>query len=222
MLQTGIASVPQTLTHGDPSRSNDGKRISCNFLERLTLLTGITRSAISNTLAQAHGPWLLHLGARERILILEHMAAMYGMLGFERKETYILREVLGCVMDLVVCGREEGGGAKIAGAGLGIHGVDLGAGSNQGTVGIRTNNSTEGNDSVLRVVKHICKAHGIDLDAVKLVDNDSWRSSASQTAAHDDELVSFEEPYGWPELQIGIVREAIAVAEALPGPFYNY
>ena len=33
----------------------------------------------------------------------------------------------------------------------------------------------------------------------------------------DDDLQALQEPFGWPELQIGIVREAIAVAEALPG-----
>jgi hypothetical protein len=36
--------------------------------------------------------------------------------------------------------------------------------------------------------------------------------------SYEEDLVDgFAEPYGWPELQIGVVREAVAVAEALPG-----
>lgn len=195
------------------------KRISYGAFERLTAATGISRSSIAEVLAQAHGPWLLHLGSRERISILEHMAAMYGILGYQRKEAYILREVLGCVMDMIVIGREASGGpnSRIAGAGLGIQGVDAGGGAAQGFVGIRTNDSTVGNESVLRVVKHICLVHGVDLEAVKLEVPPDPADPPSTTADTTAELDTLQEPFGWPELQIGIVREAIAVAEALPG-----
>jgi hypothetical protein len=40
------------------------------------------------------------------------------------------------------------------------------------------------------------------------------RGAVSQDTSLDDLL---EDPYGWPELQIGIIREALSVAEALPG-----
>ena len=43
------------------------------------------------------------------------------------------------------------------------------------------------------------------------------RVSASLIEEEEDDFIAHAEPYGWPELQIGIVREAIAVAEALPG-----
>ena len=56
---------------------------------------GITRSQIANTLSQTHGPWLLSI------------ASIYDCLGFKRKEVYVLREVISCTMDLIVCGREE-------------------------------------------------------------------------------------------------------------------
>ena len=216
MLQSGLSAVPGMLSEESKS-STASKRVSYNTLERHTIISGVTRATITSILAQAHGPWLLHLGASERILVLENMAAMYSILGYKRKEAYILREVLGCVMDLVVCGRDENGGARITGAGLGIQGVDFGGAPNQGTVGVRANNSSDGNESVLRVVRHVCKVHGIDLEAVSLVADATRRVSASPMDDGDDESVAFAEPYGWPELQIGIVREAIAVAEALPG-----
>lgn len=216
LLHASQVTLPPTLTQeNEPSSPN--KRVSYNSLERLTSITGISRSTIATVLAQAHGPWLLHLGPRERISVLENVAATYGILGYLRKEAYILREVLGCVMDLVVCGREEEGHAKIAGAGLGIQGVHLGDGQNQGTVGVRTNDNTEGNESVLRIVKRICGVHGINLEAVKVFAN-SGAAEPQTSTEKEEESEAPEDPYGWPELQIGIIREAIAVAEALPGP----
>lgn len=146
--------------------------------------------------------------------MLENMAAVYGILGYPRKEAYVLREVLGCIMDLVVCGREESGSSAIVGAGLGIQGVDIGENSNKGTVGIRTSDNSVGNDSVLRVVKHVCRVHGIDLEAVGVLAGEESDISAAEESTESE---APPEAYGWPELQIGIVREAIAVAEALPG-----
>lgn len=214
LLHGGTATLPPTLTQESDSASNGSKRVSYNSAERLTSITGITRFTISSILSQVHGPWLLHLGARERIFILENVAAIYSILGYVRKEAYILREVLGCIMDLVVCGRDEEGPTAIAGAGLGIQGVDLGENANRGSVGIRTNDNAEGNQSIVRVVKHICRIHGVDLEAVRLVESDIPENDAS---VESDDVDTVQEAYGWPELQIGIVREAIAVAEALPG-----
>jgi trafficking protein particle complex subunit 9 len=216
LLQTGLSVPPPTLTEDTHSSSRKLKRMSYSAFQRLTIASGISRSMIADVLAQAHGPWLLHLGSRERIAILEYIAAMYGILGFQRKEAYILREVLGCLMDMIVCGREESGSSKIAGAGLGIQGVDVGTGS-QGSVGIRAIDSTAGNDSILRVVKHICNVHGIDLEAVRTKSLPGRTGSSTPTPDAVNDTVPMEEPFGWPELQIGIIREAIAVAEALPG-----
>lgn len=216
LLHGSTATLPPTLTQESDSTLSGSKRVSYNSAERLSSITGITRSMISGVVSQVHGPWLLHLGSRERIFILENVAAIYSILGYLRKEAYILREVLGCIMDLVVCGREEGGGTMIAGAGLGIQGVDLGDSTNRGSVGIRTAENTVGNESVLRVVKHVCRVHGIDLEAVRLVVDETVESEEVASADLEDTETA-EGAYGWPELQIGIVREAIAVAEALPG-----
>jgi hypothetical protein len=206
-------------------------------LERLCSVTGISRATIAGLLAQAHGPWLLHLGPRERLAVLETMAGIYACLGYKRKEAYILREVLGCVMDLLVCGREENRGTPRSSsgtgvAGLGIRGVSFGDRSisaEQGSVGVRHNDYVEGNDSILSVLKYVCRVLGINLEAVKLVDahfdghakieDESGSSPNSVPPFHpdDDALEPSHDAYGWPELQIGVIREAIAVAESLPG-----
>jgi hypothetical protein len=66
-------------------------------------ISGVTRPQMAAVISQAHRPWLLHLGHRERITTLESNSS----LGYRRKEVYILREVVGCIMDLVVCAREQ-------------------------------------------------------------------------------------------------------------------
>lgn len=224
MLQPGASPyLPPTLSHPEHNTFLN--------LERLTSVTGISRSAIAAVLAQAHGPWLLHLGPRERLAALETMAGIYGCLGYKRKEAYILREVLGCIMDLLVCGREElrGSAAKAspsASAGLGIRGVNVGSGSGSGgAVAMRYNDSEQGNESILRILKYVCKVLGIDLEAVKLLvpnadqaEDGKDEAQTAESVALDDELTDpAQELYGWPELQVGVIREAIAVAESLPG-----
>ncbi|KAA1471141.1 hypothetical protein DENSPDRAFT_775745 [Dentipellis sp. KUC8613] len=184
--------------------------------DRLSSISGISRSQIATLLAQAHGPWLLHLGHRERIGLLEAIASMYSSLGYHRKEAYILREVIGCILDLVVCGRDESASSM----GFGLQSAGLGSHGDIGTVGRKGNERPEGNESLLKLVKYVCKVHGINLEAVKVIEpatGDLKRDS--QTSSVDGQSDAGEEvddPYGWPELQIGIVREALAVAEALP------
>jgi len=129
-------------------------------------------------------------------------------------------------MDLIVCGREHYDDYRPSSAKPVIIGPDTLAPA-IGTLGMRESEPTEGNEGVVKVVKHICKIHGVDLEAVNVVETspDAIRPRDSRTRNEkresevplipEDDLP--KEPIGWPELQIGIVREAIAVAEALPG-----
>lgn len=218
---------------GPTSRNRRDNRISLATLTQASASIGLARSDIAAVVSQAHGPWLLHLDSRERISVLEAIASVYGSLHFRRKEAYILREVLGSVMDLVVCGRDEVGGARVNGAGLGFQGVTTLSNAKRGAVGVRENDSIEGNDSVLRIVKYVCGIHGINLQSVKLFDGtgrplgqdnntaDSVGSPLDIVDEEEDELAAFLDPFGWPELQMGIIREAVAVAEALPGVVHS-
>ncbi|KAF4614895.1 hypothetical protein D9613_003081 [Agrocybe pediades] len=206
--------LPPTLTSG-----GDSWLIS----ERLSTITGITRNSISASLAQLHGPWLLHLGQRERISVLEAMASFYACLGYQRKEAYVLREVLGCILDLLVCGREEDGVSQPStvpqSAGLGIHNVHPIGGTAWGTVGVRLSESSEGNASILGLLKHVCKVLSINLEAVGLVPDGREKvvNERPSLDEYDEDIIEeLREPCGWPELQVGVVREAVAVAEALP------
>ncbi|KAI0054107.1 hypothetical protein FA95DRAFT_1591856 [Auriscalpium vulgare] len=213
LLHPGLTPyMPPTLAHSESNHPIN--------LDRLSSISGISRAQISTILGQAHGPWLLHLGHRERIVILEMIAAMYSSLGYHRKEAYILREVIGCIMDLVVCGREEPGGVNNVGLAITFPGhsesIPL---ADKGAVGVKATERQDGNDSIVNLVKYVCKVHGMNLDSVKLINTTakSTDDEASILLRGDPEDVA-EDPYGWPELQIGIIREAIAVAEALPDP----
>lgn len=108
-------------------------------------------------------------------------------------------------------------------SGLGIHAVTPAPGQTWGTVGIRMSESSQGNDTVLFVMKYVCKILGIDLEAVRLIESPEGSRPASMSEAavisqyEQEETEVFQEPFGWPDLQAGVVREAVAVAEALPG-----
>lgn len=220
MLQPGATSYWQRVI-SDNSLVN---------LERLSAMTGITRSQIASTVSQAHGPWLLHLGPQERLVVLQSMASVYSCLGYKRKEAYVLREMVSCIMDLVVCGRDEdyrlrrsdagSAGLVVGTAGLrsGEHNTPTGSGN----LAFRPNENMQGNQSVLEILKCACQVLGVDLGTV----NVAAPPNTEEEGDVDPYINSFEalplaEPpnnsFGWPELQVGVVREAIAVAEALPG-----
>ncbi|KAF9264661.1 hypothetical protein L218DRAFT_861806 [Marasmius fiardii PR-910] len=200
MLHSGPTPyVPPTVTQET--------RDSWSKVERLSMISGVNRHTISSVISQAHGPWLLHLGVRERISILEVMASMYSCLGYKRKEAYILREVLGSVMDLIVCGREDGNHPSLSNGGD-IQGVATGLDTQ---VGVRLTERSDGNQSVLDLLKRVCRVLGVNLDAVKIADLDDSTVSPNTNDTGDS-----QEPFGWPELQVGVIRESIAVAEALP------
>ncbi|ESK96998.1 hypercellular protein [Moniliophthora roreri MCA 2997] len=205
MLQPGPTPyLPPTVTQDARSSSS---------LERLSIISGISRNAIASVIAQGHGPWLLHLDARERLSILEAMASLYSCLGYRRKEAYVLREVLGCVLDLVVCGRDDNTVPPIAnGTGLGIQNTAGGTQIAIGHVGIRVSERSDGNQSVLTLLKRVCRVLGVNLDAVEVVELGATKAPSLTGDPGDRE----QEPFGWPELQVGVVRESVAVAEALP------
>ena len=220
MLQPGSTSHLQKII-SDHSLIN---------LERLSAITGITRSQIANTLSQAHGPWLLHLDPHQRLVILQSMASIYDCLGFKRKEVYVLREVISCIMDLIVCGREEDEQtlkSDVGSAGLTVR-AGLSSGdepTTAGSVGVRRNESWDGNQSILKLLYYICKVLGVNLESVNLVDIPIGDGSKTNDVSKGDKAYSEDLDmsksqnisFGWPELQVGVIREAIAVAEALPG-----
>ena len=182
------------------------------------VVCGISRSDVAACLSQAHGPWLLHLGARERLESLKHLATMYSGLDFRRKETYILRELLACLLDLLIQGREEA--RSLSETILGSAKTPNSAHA-KADVGIRGKDNTAGNDSILRLQQYICEVHGLDLTCVDFViDRQSDEVSSVKTIPEKSPVRSMSR-YTWPELQIGLLRESLEIAEALPGALHT-
>lgn len=212
-LSTMLSSkLPQSFTP-DPPRTPT--------FYRLTSITNITRSQISTTISQAHGPFLLHLQPSDRIQVLTSLAALYSCIGFKRKEVFVLREVQAAVMDLVVCGREESRNAAPSPRPATLNSEFDGVSPvPQNILSIRRTESTQGNPSVIRIARYIAQVYGIDLCRVGVADPESRRRSSvksSDAASTLPHLAEGDARYGWPELQVGVVREALAMAEGLPG-----
>lgn len=184
-------------------------------------MSTITRTQIANVAAMAHGPWLMHLQPHDRIRVLSALATVYSSLGFLRKEVYVLREVLSVVMDLIVSCREEMREGLTSAISPGTSPATATA-----QISIREYEFGDGNESVVRLVRYICAVYGVDLAAVKLLEKDqpsvTDELDAEERRESDlDEDVEMDiarpSPFGWAELQVGVVREAVAIAEALPG-----
>jgi hypothetical protein len=158
------------------------------------------------------------------------LATLYACLGFRRKEVYILRELLACIVDLVICAREETGTkvstgrmSMIADPNESRGGGWPGPGANQtgeisentGEIGVRIAETTEGNESILRIVKYICEIYGIDVSRVEV--GTDIADTGKDGGGVDDDIELDSPRFGWREVQVGVVREAVQIAEALPG-----
>lgn len=181
---------------------------------RMTSMTTISRTQIASIVAQAHGPWIMHLHPHDKIRALSYMAGLYSCLSFKRKEVYILRELVSVVMDLVYMGREERREQNIARMGVTDGNLAEIAASTHMT--IREHQLKDGNASILRLLTHICAVYGINLRAIRLEEEGQKEDETEDRDEMDSIDFARQPSYGWPELQLGVVREAIAVAEALP------
>ncbi|KZT42062.1 hypothetical protein SISSUDRAFT_980977 [Sistotremastrum suecicum HHB10207 ss-3] len=187
---------------------------------RMSAITNISRSQISTILARAHGPFIMHLKHHDRIRVLSSQNLIYRCLGYKRKEAFLLRETLSVVMDLIVSGRRTSRtpNPKTPLTGLGISSAQTGTTfEGYGTIGIRELENVEGNQSILSMVHYLCGIHGVDLQAVKILAGDEEVHHANgSTNVEANDLPVERPPYGWGELQVGVIREAVAIAQELP------
>ena len=173
-----------------------------------------TPADVSISLSLAHGPWLVHLPPRERIEVLRFMSKMYFQLSYRRKEAYILRELVSCIMDLVVHGREEIRNAVSLSTSASRGGT--GHADEEGQdVGVRPTDEVAGNDSVIRLVIYFCRIYGVKLNSFSFLDEETGPGLMSDEVVKSDQVNLPH--FGWPELQIELVKGALAIAEGLPG-----
>ncbi|TEB38583.1 hypothetical protein FA13DRAFT_1620468, partial [Coprinellus micaceus] len=170
----------------------------------------VSPSAVSSILSNLHGPWLLHLNTCERLSVLETTASLYSSLGFRRKEAFILWEFLSCLM----MGLQRGTPSARS-----VHGDIPSPGhvANTAAPGSRAQAIRE----VLAVLKYVCRVLGVNLEAVKLHGSSEHPGVVANSAStliqqyEQEEMEPYHQTFGWIELQLDVVREAVALAEAL-------
>jgi len=213
MLHPGpMPYVAPILSHGSAG--------SAELPDRLSTITGISVFEIAGTLSQFHGPWLLHLGIRDRLEFLQTAAGLYSCLNFQRKETFMLREALLCIVNTLIQDRDEFDPLSVAPS------VSMGIAIGSNEDGIKTpispyitarqQDTKSGNLSLLKIMAHICMVLGIDVEAVKL-----HSESESIDTTHNSEISFSNSPFLWSELQVGIAREIVELTEALPGKCFT-
>jgi hypothetical protein len=189
LLMNGIPS--------DVGPFSEASRIS------LTEKSGLSCSHIAGILAQAHGPYVLHLKPQDQLKTLGMQASMYAVLGLDRKCAFITREILGVLLDLLAWSRNidnQGATEEESSPFLEKH-----------ALGQRSVESREGNASVVNLVSRVGEAYGVDFSYLPIHEAQSENKT---------QVLPETRSSGWPELQLGLIREVIAIAKALPGPFF--
>ncbi|KAJ9106212.1 hypothetical protein QFC21_001356 [Naganishia friedmannii] len=186
-------------------------------LMKLSTMSRVARVSISTIAMRAHGPWLRALPIDLQLQALVTLVGVHRLLGLERREAVLAREVVAVVVAMIADTRIVGNrlDAPIFGNAAGrdniasqIVGDSIGAGNaglglvsaSTGTMTTVTKETGEGNQAVLHLVQRLLDVFGLDLSNLT------------------GEGQSIEVPvrYGWAELQVAMLREAITAAETLP------
>ncbi|EJU05644.1 hypothetical protein DACRYDRAFT_113706 [Dacryopinax primogenitus] len=200
---------------------------------RQSQTTSITRTQIANVAAQAHGPFLLALLPLDRVRLLSFLASTYSLLGFWRKEAYVLRELNAALMELLISAREEAQSAGpestmrftagLAQTSLGSEfSLALPSGRTQaqdGGIAMRENERVDGNDAIVQLMQHVCEVYGVGTDAVRIRDGMDGGEGSGPDEQRVEQKLGVRgtwEQFGWPELQVGVMRESISLVELLP------
>lgn len=214
-------SSPRSLTQRDfppPPRPTPTASATQPGLIRL----GLTRSDVVRLAGKAHGPWLSLLADRERIAALSKLVDLMRGLGMRRREGIYARQVLGCVVDLVVR-------ARVTASSSAVIGQMNGAAPTRGEVGVRAPLERDGNEGLMVVLARVLEGYGVDLDRELFVQGlETKNLGAVEIAGGGGEPVAgsggktamesgVNARFGWPELQLRALRDGIAIAEALPG-----
>jgi hypothetical protein len=171
-------------------------------LNQLAIQSQLSRGTVLGHAEAALGPFHRAMTKAEQLSVLVEVAWLARWLEMERKEAAATRQVVKLLADVLTEGREESQRltSKAESA------VATTFGSAIEGVSIRRREMTEGNIGVMALIERVCEVFSI-----KLVDLNTEQTSKVQANKPAD-----EPRFGWPEMQVAILKEAIAVAEALP------
>jgi len=199
MTHTLPRSFPPLREAGDEPAHGRSRR---SQLQQLAIQSQLSRSSVLGHAEAALGPYRRALTKAEQLAVHVEVVWLARWLEMERKEAAATRQVVKLLANVLAEGREETQRVTRAGS---ANSTTFGSAS-QG-VAIRRREMTEGNLGVMELIERVCSAFGI-----KLVDFEGEKNPTVTQAAKEVD----EARFGWPEMQVAVMKEAIAVAEALP------
>lgn len=209
-------SFPPLVEDGDQQRIRS-RRLA---LAQLAKQSQMPRHSILGHAETAVGAFRRAMTKPEQLAVYVEVVRLARWLEMERKEASATREVLKLVGAVVVEGREEhkrllAQAARAQGDGTSKMESALGYGLGvpvavQQVMVARRKESSDGNLGIAELIDRICAVLGVDLLAL----NDPTKEYEPFRPSQDD---VGEPHFGWPDLQVEVIKEAITIAEALPG-----
>ena len=200
-----VAPITSSTGLADPGHRRKRRK----ELSALSQTSQIHRHEVYEHVDNALGTYHQAMTKTERLALLVESVWMARWLDLPRKEATVTRALVKQLAMMIVEGREESRRAsssrlaKEAEAASASVGLGLGMLVPASRVAVRRRESSEGNDSVIKLIERIISILGIDL-----------LSFSSDTTIHNDTIST--KRYGWPDLQVETIKEAIAISETLP------
>ncbi|GHJ88545.1 hypothetical protein NliqN6_4947 [Naganishia liquefaciens] len=181
---------------------------------KLSTLSHVARVSVSTIANRAHGPWILRLPTDVQLQVLVALAGVHRVLGLERREAVLTREVVGLVVAMIAKTRIKAsrldapifGGRSNTAASLDTNivvndglGLASAVSTTSGSITTMQRETEDGNRAVMELVSRMLDIFGLDLCSL-------GPRPPVKTLIR----------YGWPELQVAMLREAVAAAETLP------
>lgn len=204
------ALVTNTLPRTFPALLEDPNDLAKARNRRLNLADLAARSEISRRTIFGHaqvatGPFRKAMTAADQLAVFVEVVWIARWLELERKEASATREIVKLLAMAVVEGRDEHRDQQSGSSA--VSPTDLSSSQSSQAVTVRRKESTDGNAGVMALIERVCTVFGIDL--LSFTDKPPepiMQNTKELRPAH----------FGWPELQVEIMKEAIAVSEALP------
>lgn len=178
-----------------------------------SLSSPIPRSAVAATLATAYSyatdP---RVSQRARIAFLSSLAGLYACLHYPRKQASLLRELTAVTSAVArphaIDGQQTNGTTREA-----TH-----PGESLPHLSLPGSSEAACNQSILHLVEKAIKAYGVKVVSPAKTDSpDGTEGDITNSEASMLLLPPSHATFGWPDLQLAIVQDAIRMSEILPG-----
>lgn len=192
-------------------------------------MSKISQSLVTRTAIAAHGPWIRCLPEDVQLDILVELANLQRILGLDRREMIFDRELSGsgvtAIMkartgqaqteavtkrrrnsDASILSQESTASTELDDRSM-LSARNIGvpphtSSSSGGFIASKRPDSEEGTDAIIYLLHRTLDILGLDLDLL-------YDTPGTITPPNSS--------YGWPELQVEVVRDAVTAVEALPG-----